>query len=254
MKNKPLRIVEGSADPHARFWRWVPRAADDDPAELQFYGYISEYSWLGDEITPAKFRADLQQYGAGGPITVRIHSGGGDLLAASAIRAMLSDYPGRKTVRIDGLCASAAVAVALAGDEILIQDSAYMMIHNPGYSALLGWMDAADLRELAEHLDKFAESITDIYVRRTRMSREIVTAMMDMETWMTAEESVDFGFADRVVDGEGMAAPPANPSVANLVQQCTHPPDGLLSPPRLSAEAAALRNRVNNILKGATND
>ena len=248
MPKKPIRIIEGESKPHARFWNWVPRAESDpdSQAEIQFYGYISEYSWWDDDITPAKFREDLAKYGAGGPITVRIHSGGGDVWAASAIRAMLSDYDAHVTCRIDGLCASAAVAVALAGDEIIIQDSAYMMIHNPGYTMLWGWMNAETLRELSAHLDKTAESLVDIYAKRTGLPKDDVIQMMGKETWMTAQNAVDFGFADRMATGGKIAE--SNPSVQNLIQNCVNPPKGLLSPPRLSAQAELLRTRVRTIL------
>lgn len=265
----PIRVVEGSAQPHARFWNWTPRNESDpaSDAEIQFYGSISEYSWWGDEITPRKFAKDLAKYGAGGPITVRIHSGGGDLMAASAIRAMLAGYDGYKTVRIDGLCASAAVAVALAGDEIIIQDSAFMMIHNPGYTLLYGYMDAEYLRAISDDLDKFAESIIKIYARRTGREETEIMEMMAAETWMTADDAVLLGFADEIATGGTLAA--VNPSVQNLILNSANPPDVFLnqvvnlaakpqpaptaeaeslSPPRLSETAAALRLRVQTLL------
>ena len=250
--NEPVRIIEGDAKPYARFWNWTPRAESDPEAdaEIQFYGYISEYSWWGDEVTPRKFAQDLAKYGAGGPITVRIHSGGGDMLAASAIRAMLTDYEGRVRVRIDGLCASAAVAVALAGDEILIQDSAYMMIHNPGYTLLWGYMDAENLRELANHLDIFAESLVVVYARQTGKPEHEIVEMMAAETWMGADEAVNLGFADAIIEGGRVAD---NASVQNLVMNSANPPAELLNTQAgvLSDHAALLRERVQNLLKGA---
>lgn len=248
MDNKPIRIVEGSAQPHAKFWNWIPRNETGSEAEIKFYGYISEYSWWGDEITPAKFAEELSTYGRGEPIQVRIHSGGGDMLAASAIRAMLSDYPGRVTVRIDGLCASAAVAVALAGDRIIIQDSAYMMIHNPGYTMLYGWMDAEYLRATAADLDKFAESILGIYASRTGYARDDIAEMMAAETWMTAQDAVEMGFADEIANG---GRPADNASIKNLIQCSVNPPDELSRPAAVVSERAVeLRERVRNLLGG----
>lgn len=245
--NDPVRIIDGQQKPHARFWQWTPRAEVDQPAEIKFYGYISEYSWWGDEITPLKFAEDLAKYGAGGPVTVRIHSGGGDMLAASAIRSMLTDYSGQITARIDGICASAAVAVALAGDEIIIQDSAYMMIHNPGYTLLYGWLDAAFLRELSDQLDIFAESLTIIYARRTGKDEAEIADLMSTETWMTAAEAVSLGFADTVAEGGQVAQ--ANHSVQNLIQMSANPPAELLTPAAvMSGHAALLRKRVKAIL------
>ena len=137
MAKKPMRVLEGSAKPYEPFWRVVDAAeSESGEPEIEFYGYISEYSWWDDDITPAKFKADLLNIGKGGPVTVRINSGGGEVYAASAIRAMIVDYPGQVTTRIDGLCASAATLVAMAGDVVKMQDSAYFMIHelNNGHS------------------------------------------------------------------------------------------------------------------------
>ena len=122
--NKPIRVVEGNAKPFESFWQVRDAAQTGGEPEIDFIGYISEYSWMGDEVTPKKFKADLYEVGKGGPVTIRMHSGGGEIFAASAIRAILDQYPGDKTVCIDGLCASAAVAIALAGNKVKIYDTA----------------------------------------------------------------------------------------------------------------------------------
>jgi ATP-dependent Clp protease protease subunit len=221
---QPIRIVEGNAKPFEPFWR-AQAATADQPAEIDFIGYISEFSWLGDEITPQLFKDDLARVGQGGPITIRMHSGGGDVFAASAIRAMLIDYPGPITVKILGLAASAAVAIALAGDEIQIFDTAYMMIHNPGYTGLMGWMNAELLRKFAEALDIFSEGLVNAYAARSGQEREAITQMMDAETWMTAQQAVELGFADRIITGEKAPAPLS----ASALQAFSHVPAALIN-------------------------
>lgn len=208
----PIRCFEGEAQPFAPFWTWnVRNAVEGEPApepELEFYGYISEYAWWEDDITPKKFKDDLYNNGKGGPVTIRINSGGGEMIAASVIRSILMDYPGKKTVRIDGLCASAAVAVAMAGDVVRMQDSAYMMIHNPFVSLLWGYLDAAFLTGYAEKLELFKEGLMDTYESRTGLKREWIDEMMDAETWMTAKQAVELGFADEVISNSTPARPP----------------------------------------------
>jgi ATP-dependent protease ClpP protease subunit len=199
-KSPPIRVFDGATQPYDSFWQWNPANAAGEP-ELSFYGYISEFSWLGDEITPKKFQNDLKNYGKNGPITIRMHSGGGEIFAAHAIAAMLRDYPGKKTVIIDGLCASAAVMVALSADKVKIHDAAYVMVHNPGYAGLFGWMDADTLRQYADMLDTFRTGMLDAYVNRTQKSRDELATMLDNETWMTATQAVNAGFADEVLTG-----------------------------------------------------
>lgn len=220
----PIRCFSGNAKPFEPFWK-VRDAVDGGTPEIEFYGFISEYSWMGDEITPMKFKADLKRVGNGGPITVRINSGGGEIFAASAIRAILADYPGRVTARIDGLCASAAVAVALAADEIQIQDTAYMMVHNPGYALLVGYMNSEALLKFASELELFKEGLLNAYVTRTGLTREALSAMLDEETWMTAQDAVELGFANTVITG----AKPVrqDQGLTSVLQAYTHVPPEL---------------------------
>lgn len=197
---QPIRIVQGSAEPFTPFWR-VRAATSQEPAQIDFFGEISEFSWFGDEITPQLFKADLAKL-QGQPLTIRLHSGGGDVFAAAAIRAMLIDYPGRITVKVLGLAASAAVAIALVGDEVQIYDTAYMMIHNPGYLMLVGYITADLMRKWSAELDLFREGLINAYEARTGMKRDALGKMMDEETWMTAQQAVEMGFADKVITGE----------------------------------------------------
>jgi ATP-dependent Clp protease protease subunit len=187
---QPIRCFDGEAEPYSRFWTWTPRNEADDggPAELSFYGVISEYEWFEDDITPQKFKQDLETFGGGGPIVVSIHSSGGAMFAASAIRAMLMRYEGHVTTRIDGVCASAAVWIATSGDVVQIQDSASVMVHNPGYNFLI-----------VSELEVFKNGLLDTYEKRTGLPRNQLSRMLNEGTWMTAKQAVENGFADEVI-------------------------------------------------------
>ena len=113
-----------------RFWNWVKNEAEPaEPAELRLNGAIAEESWLEDDVTPAQFRAELEAHP--GDVTVWINSPGGCVFAASQIYTMLRNHNGKITVKIDGIAASAASVVAMAGDETLISPTGMLMIHDP---------------------------------------------------------------------------------------------------------------------------
>ena len=249
--NKQLQIVpNASTSPGERFWEWRPRMETGD-AEILLYGYISEYSWLEDAVTPRLFEDDLKAFGAGKPVTVRINSGGGDVFAASAIRSILCAYPAAVSVHIDGVCASAAVTVALAGDEIVIQDSAYMLVHFPGYSYLDGWLDASVLRDFAHNLDAISDSVIDIYAARTGLERERVIELMAEHIWMNAKTAVQNGFAHRIDTGRPV---PRNQSIKDLLMRCDGNVPSCLMETQTDVDTATneqaelLRGRVLRIL------
>lgn len=254
---QPMRVVEGSAKPYEKFWTVRNAAQTGGDAEIDLIGPISEFSWFGDEVTPKKFKEDLYAAGNGGPVLVRLHSGGGDIFAASTIRAMLAEYPGKVTVNVMGLCASAAVGVAMAADEVNVMDTAYFMIHNPAYAFFGAMLDADTMRKMADDLEIFKDGILGAYADRTGMNRDELSAMMNAETWMTAQEAVDKGFADAVIRGGkkmDMAAAVQNfvnvPSVllnAAVVEPEPDPEDEGQEPEAeaLDEVAAQVRNAAN---------
>ncbi|MBI5951897.1 MAG: Clp protease ClpP [Chloroflexi bacterium] len=200
MKNKlPIRCFDGNAKPYEPFWAF--RNADQTESgevEIELYGPISEFSWWGDEITPKMFKDQLYANGKGAAITVRLNSPGGDVIAASVMSAVLKDYPGKVTIKIDGMAASAAVMVALAGDVVKIQASAYMMIHDPTVG-LMGWFKVDELKNLIDELKVIKNGIVEGYTAKTKMEVEKLSKLMSDETWMTASEAVAYGFADEVI-------------------------------------------------------
>jgi ATP-dependent Clp protease, protease subunit len=246
----PIRCFEGNAKPYEPFWNWrvMDAAGESKPdPELEFYGFISEYSWAEDDITPKKFKNDLIKFGGGGPITIRMNSGGGEVFAASVIRSMLTEYPGKITVRIDGMCASAAVGVALAGDVIKMQDTAYLMIHDPAYNVFFASLNIETLSAWLDTLKTFKAGLVDTYGSRTGLSPERLSKMMTEETWMSASEAVKLGFADEVITGGKTAD--KNESVTNALKNYLHVPAALITSfaPQvqpLDREAQRLRDEV----------
>ena len=174
-----------------RFWNWVKNEAG---RTLYFDGYIAQDSWFEDDITPKKFKAEL--HSSAGDIAVWLNSPGGDVFAASQIYTMLREYDGKVTVKIDGLAASAASVIAMAGDEIILSPVAMMMIHNPA-TAIFG--EAADLQTAIKMLGEVKESLVNAYEQRTGLPRSKISAMMDAETWFSAQKAVELGFADKIL-------------------------------------------------------
>lgn len=223
---EPIRLFDGPHKPHEAFWH-IKNQEGAEP-EIELYGYISEYSWWDDDITPAMFKDDLNKAGQGGPVTVRINSGGGDVFAASVMRSILVEYPGKVTVRVDGLAASAATVVATAGDVVRMQDTAYWMIHDP---IGLAWGNIEELKQMLDTLKTVKNGILDAYQTRTGMNREKLSKMMTDETWFSASEAKEVGFIDEVI---GEKAPKAVESVMdraailNSLRNYRNVPEGLL--------------------------
>ena len=175
-----------------KFWNWIHTDAGERVLRLD--GPIAQKSWFGDETTPAQFETDL--YDGRGDITVWLNSPGGDVVAASQIYTMLREYSGRVTVKIDGIAASAASVVAMAGDQILISPSASMMIHNPETVAA---GDGEEMLRAKAMLDEVKESIINAYQSKTGLPREQIGEMMSVETWMNAHKALELGFADGIL-------------------------------------------------------
>lgn len=157
-------------------------------------GTIAEESWFDDDITPQLFREELNA--GSGDITVWINSPGGDCVAAAQIYNMLMDYRGSVTVKIDGIAASAASVIAMAGTKVLVSPVSMLMIHNP---ATIASGDAAEMQKAIAMLDEVKESIINAYEIKTGMSRTKLSHLMDAETWMDAHTAVDLGFADEIM-------------------------------------------------------
>jgi len=179
-----------------KFWQWKNQSEDDAGARiLELSGTIAEESWFDDEVTPEQFRDEL--FADSGEVTIWINSPGGDCIAASRIYAMLMDYPGAITVKIDGIAASAASVIAMAGTRVLMAPTALMMIHNP---MTLAYGNHQDMQKAIGMLDEVKESIVNAYEIKTTLTRAKISHLMDNETWMNAKKAIELGFADAILE------------------------------------------------------
>jgi ATP-dependent Clp protease protease subunit len=261
---KPIRVIEGSAQPHERFWTFRDQAqSESGEVELELFGPISEYSWWGDEITPALFKSDLQEKGAGKPVTLLVNSPGGEVIAASVIRSILQEYPGKVTADIVGLAASAATVLVTGADHIRMRESALFMIHDPSG---LAWGTIDEIKAFLEVLKTVKDGIVDTYETKTKMERDKLAKLMTDETWMTAREAKEYGFIDEVVTSsvKKSGSTPIPAGFTNCLNSYMHVPESLkqlLSTPvnsnpvapvqiEPSDEERRLRSKVQ-LLKGA---
>ena len=183
-----------------KFWNWSEadcRARNEtapETRELRLEGVIAEESWYDDEVTPAVFKSELMA--ERGPVTVWINSPGGDCVAAAQIYNMLMEYPDDVTVVIDGIAASAASVIAMAGTTVRMSPVAVMMIHNP-LTVAMG--DSEEMRKAIQLLDEVKESIINAYEIKTGLSRARISHLMDGETWMNAKKAQELGFCDEIM-------------------------------------------------------
>lgn len=174
-----------------KFWNFTE---DDGGRTLRIEGQIADETWFGDEVTPQVFKNDL--HAGNGDITLWINSPGGDVFAAAQIYNMLMDYKGDVHVVIDGLAASAASVIAMAGTTVSMSPVAMMMIHNP-WTVAQG--EAKDMQKVIEMLVEIKESIINAYELRTGLPRTKLSHLMDSESWFNAKKAVELGFADKIL-------------------------------------------------------
>lgn len=191
-----------------KFWNWV-RSSDNGSRTLYLDGVIAEESWFDDDITPEAFRQELMS--GDGDITIWINSPGGDCVAASQIYSMLMDYPANVTVKIDGLAASAASVIAMAGTTVLMAPTALLMVHNP-LTVAIG--DSEEMQKAIALLDEVKESIINAYEIKTGLSRAKLSHLMDAETWLSAHKAIELGFADDILSKTTTESPAAPESYA----------------------------------------
>ena len=176
-----------------KFWNWT-NSLETQTRTLHLNGTIAEESWFDDDVTPKLFEDEL--FSGEGDVTVWINSPGGDCVAAAQIYNMLKEYNGNVTVKIDGIAASAASVIAMAGTTVLMSPVSMLMIHNP---ATFAFGDAGDMKKAIEMLGEVKESIINAYELKTGMSRAKISHLMDSETWMNATKAVELGFADDIL-------------------------------------------------------
>nr|DAL77410.1 MAG TPA: Putative ATP dependent Clp protease [Caudoviricetes sp.] len=180
-----------------KFWKWTNQAqTETSPMErtLHLNGTIAEESWFDNDVTPQLFADELNA--GSGDIIVWINSPGGDCVAAAQIYNMLMDYKGNVTVKIDGIAASAASVIAMAGTKVMVSPVSMLMIHNP-MTVAMG--DSGEMEKAIEMLASVKDSIINAYEIKTGLSRAKLSHLMDAETWMDANKAVELGFADEIM-------------------------------------------------------
>jgi ATP-dependent Clp endopeptidase proteolytic subunit ClpP len=198
--NRKSEELDNEAEGMASKSNWYAiHKASDGETEVE----VSIYDEIGfGGVTAKDFMAEVKKL-KGQHIHLRINSVGGSVIEGAAIYNALRRHKGGLTVHVDGLAASMASVIAMAGEEVFIADNAMLMIHNP-WSMTMG--DADDLRKEADVLDKLKNTLVNAYARKTGMETNDIAAMMDEETWLNATQSVAMGFADEIEDGIEAAA------------------------------------------------
>lgn len=211
-------------------------------AELQIYGPImsdAEVEWYGDGISAKKFDEALKEIGRVDNIKLRIYSEGGSVTEARAMYTMLRKNTARINVEIEGIAASAATVIAMAGDNISIGESDWFMIHNASAVSFRP-MDADGYADMVDLLRKFDNSIIDTYQARTKLDRDKIKDYMDAETWFLGSEAKELGFVDEIIENnaEAVAA-----SVQGYCEFMNLPEQLRNSKPKLASAKAFLNSR-----------
>ena len=184
--NKPLDKPE---------WFKVIAASEDTSAEILLFDFIG---WpYNDPRDLIHALADM------GDVTVRINSPGGDVFDGAAIYNAFSSHKGIITTRIEGLAASMASVIAMAGKKVQAYDNTFFMVHN---SSTFAMGNQYELRDTADLLEKVDTTITDAYQKKTKKGKKEISEMMKATTWMTAKEAKDHGFVDEIVTGKSVKA------------------------------------------------
>jgi len=176
-----------------KFWKWNDSAIQIP--ELILEGEIASETWWGDEVTPKIFKDELDKH-KGKDITVWINSPGGDVIAGSQIYTMLKEHQGKVSIKIDGLAASSASFIAMAGDTIQMSPTAMMMIHLP---STFDWGDKKDFQKTIARLEEVEAAIINAYELKTKLPRDELAKMMEDEMWMNAYRAKELGFVDEVL-------------------------------------------------------
>ena len=184
-----------------KFWNF--KALDEKTGELTLYGEISNETWWGDEVTPKQFKEDLDALGDIDVLNVYINSPGGDVFAGQAIYSMLKRHKAKVHVYVDGLSASIASLITMAGDKVIMPKNAMMMIHSP-WTIAVG--NAQEFRKMADDMDKIRDSMVVAYEERSALTKDEILDMLDAETWLSADDCLKYGFVDEIEETKQVAA------------------------------------------------
>lgn len=188
----PVAMATSATKTNNQSWYSI-KAKANDTAEISIYDEIGFWG-----VSAASFAQDLKDCGNNlKQINLHIHSPGGDVFDGIAIYNLLKNHPANVTVYIDGLAASMASVIAMAGNEVIMPENAMMMIHKPW--GIQGG-DAEDMRKYADLLDKVENTLIPAYANKTGKTPEELAEMLSAETWLNGKECVEQGFADKLAE------------------------------------------------------
>lgn len=184
---------------------WEVKAAAGKTGNVYIYGGIFSYKFDDEDVTAKSFKEDLDALGEVDTLNIYINSPGGAVFQAQAIYTQLKRHKAAKHVYIDGLAASAASFIAMAGDKVYMPKNATFMIHNPMTYA---YGNASDLRQTITMLDKVREGMIEAYLGHIgdKITEDKLKELLDAETWLTAQECYTYGFVDEIIEEKNVAA------------------------------------------------
>ena len=223
-------------------------AVDRETAEIYIYGEIvsDDWRWYESDTSAVSFRDALNELGDVNTITININSPGGDVFEGIAIYNMLKRHKAKIIVRVDALAASIASVIAMAADELVMPSNSMLMLHN---AWTFGWGNHNEFRKLADDLEKINESVKESYLAKNpSMDREELSRIMDAETWISAKEAKEMGFADEVIEAVAVAASLSQA----FASRYTNVPDNLTEPQAAEpiitdSEIASLRQEIKDL-------
>ena len=204
-KIKQLEALLKEEKSARKFWEIKAAADSSDAGEVHIYGYITSYPWDDTDVSAKSFKDELDELGNIKTLNVYVNSYGGAVFQGQAIYSILKRHSAYKNIYIDGIAASIASLIAMAGDTVYMPENAMMMIHNP---LSWGFGNANDLRKEAETLDKVREAMIPAYLNKAgeKLTEEKLIELLDAETWLTAQECLDYGLCDELLAEKKAAA------------------------------------------------
>ena len=190
----------------------------EQSADLYIYGDITSYGWNDSDVSAYSFKEDLEELKNVSEINVHINSYGGETVQGLAIYNLLKQHSANINVYVDGVACSSASIIAMAGDKVYMPKSSLMMIHNC-WTYASG--NAKELRKQADDMDKMAVAYVSAYMTKVNITEEKLKRLLDEESWLTAEECIEMGFADEIIEDEenDTVNQHANLCILNLVNK-----------------------------------
>lgn len=222
----------------------IKQVAGKRSADIFIEGPIVEQETDETDVSAVGFRDALKTIGNVKEINLHINSPGGSVFAGIAINNMLKQHPAKVNVYVDALAASIASVIAMAGDTVFMPENSFLMIHNP---AMMLYGNADEMRKAADDLDQMTKASVTTYLNKSngKIDEDKLHELMNAETWLTAQEAIDYGLADKILE--------ANTAVASLdkntIKEFKHMPKQLVVTQKTSVSKSAPKINVEEMKK-----